>query len=559
VNYTGIAFCFLQIVAVIVNIFSPILFYIDDNVEYHTSLLRYVSFIFQAIMFLFSSIYTLSIASIADGKKKLRYRTIGFFGIAMIVAIIIQIIYPLLPMYTVGYLIGCCVLHTFVLEDAKEEYRVKHDLLTDLPNTFYLAEQLPEIIKMAKREKVTVGLLYIGFDNFKSVNNCYGHKHGDAVLCTITERLRDLSEPRYLARSNGDTFQVVLTGQNKESIISQANYIFATMGEPFTVQGNMLYIGASMGLAFIDGDDDSTMNLLHYAELAMFDAKSHGGNSLSLYEESMRASAYDKTQLENALHNAVEHNEFTVFYQPKIDISKKDVAGCEALVRWRKNDGKWVSPATFIPLAEETGLVTCIDMFVLRTACRQVLVWKNAGLGVVPVAVNMSVHSILSAGFADKVIHILEEEGTPSSLIDIEITETSFMSDMSRAFEVISRLHEAGIRIALDDFGTGYSSLQYLSAMPISFLKIDRKFVDDIFSGKVTAQPLVRSIISLAENLRMHVISEGVEKKEQLRFLADNGADIIQGYIFSKPLSSDDCEMYLRDREARIATVLESA
>ncbi|MBO4335537.1 MAG: bifunctional diguanylate cyclase/phosphodiesterase, partial [Desulfovibrio sp.] len=556
INYAGIIFCAVQLICVIANIFVPIFFYFDADGEYHSSYLRYFSFIIQVAMLSPLSAYSLFIAKKTAGQAKLRYRTIGLFGLSMDAAIGIQIFYPLLPIYSIGLLLGCCVLHTFVLEDAKAEYRAKHDRLTDLPNDLFLSEQLHEVVKSARGEGLAVGLLFIDLDNFKSVNNSYGYLQGDAILCRVAQRLRDAVPEHHLARSNADNFQIILTGDNPDSLHAQANTILEILNRPFDIQGNSLYIGASLGLAVLDAACNNPDELVHCAELAKFDAKKHGGNSISFYNESMRAAALERQQLETALHKAVEDNAFTVYYQPKIDIAKKDVVGCEALVRWQTNEGKWISPACFIPIAEEADLVTRIDMFVLRTACRQALEWENNGMGTVPVSVNMSVHSILSTGFADQVIRILEEENTPPELIDIEITESSFMSDMEKALNAVSRLHEAGIHIALDDFGTGYSSLQYLSSMPISFLKIDKKFVDDIFSGKETAQPLVKSIISLAHNLGMHTISEGVEDKNQLAFLVGNGAHVIQGYLFSKPLNAEDCKEYLRNRKERIATVM---
>ncbi|MBO4313885.1 MAG: GGDEF domain-containing protein [Desulfovibrio sp.] len=556
--YTGIIFCTLQIIADIVNIFTPIFFHIDSNAEYHALPIRTASFIIQEFIFLGTSIYTAYITVKTHGQTIKRYATIGLFGLAMIVAIAFQLVYPELPAYTVGYLVGCCVLHTFVLEDAKAEYRAKHDKLTDLPNGIFLSEQLPEAISKARKNHLCVGLLHINVDGFKGVNSCYGYHQGDAILCEIARRLRDLVPAQYLARPNTDNFLIILVGKNQDLLVSQANNVLSAMKEPFAVQDNSLYIGVSMGLAVLDADCDREIDLVHCAELAMFEAKKHDGNTISLYEERMKSSALDKKQLEDALHNAVDNNAFTVYYQPKVDISKNDVIGCEALVRWQGSDGRWISPAVFIPVAEETGLVTRIDMFVLRSACRQVLAWQKDGSGAVPVSVNMSVRSILSNGFADNVLRILKEEGTPPSLIDIEITESSFMSDMNTALKAISRLHDAGLHVELDDFGTGYSSLKYLSAMPISVLKIDKTFVDDIYSGKETAQPLVKSIISLADSLGMLTVSEGVEDKNQLAFLVSNGAHVVQGYLFSKPLSAADFGEFLRNRKARIASVMQA-
>ena len=557
-TYIGNALFVFQVIAITANLFYPILFYFDKNGEYHAEPIRYIAFIIQILMYIMISIYTFYISSKIDKQIKNRYRTIGAFGLSMIFSIALQIIYPLLPMYSVGYLLGCCVLHIFVLEEEKNEYRLTHDVLTGLPNSKFLISKIQGILNASNKEDISLGVIYIGLDNFKSINDFYGYQKGDEILCSISQRLRDLIYEASLARANADNFLAVIRAKNKDMVTAQASYILSSLNEPFVIHSHKVYIGASVGLAFLSADCDDGRTLVHHAELAMFDAKRRGGNAISIFTESMRTSAFEKKQLEGELYKAVENGSFTLNYQPKVDISKNDVSGCEALVRWQTKEGKWISPAAFIPIAEKTGLVTRIDMFALRTACRQVLVWDKDGTGAVPIAVNMSVQSILSEGFADQVISILEEEGTPTSLIDVEITETSFMSDMDTAFSAISRLHEAGIHIALDDFGTGYSSLQYLSAMPISFLKIDRKFVDDIFSGKVTAQPLVKSIIALADSLGMETICEGVEDKNQLAFLAGNGAHIIQGYLFSKPLSTIDCGEYLRNRKAHIASVMQA-
>ena len=557
-NYSGIIFFTIQIIVDIINIFTPTFFSIDENITYNALVTRSISFIAQALIFFGTSLYTAYTTLKTQGAIVKRYITIGLFGLAMIVAIGFQLRHPELPAYTIGYLIGCCVLHTFVLEDAKAEYRAKHDKLTDLPNLVFLSEELTKTLSKARKQHLCVGLLHINLDNFKGVNSCYGYQQGDAILCEIAIRLLDLLPVKYLARSNADNFHVILTAKNRNLLISQANHVLSALQEPFAVQENTLHICVSIGLAVFDGNCDREINLIHCAELAMFDAKKHDGDIVSLYDESMRTSALDKKQLEDALHKAVENNAFSVYYQPKVDISKNDVTGCEALVRWQDSDGKWISPAVFIPVAEASGLVTRIDMFVLRSACRQVRAWQKDGTGPVPISVNMSVRSILSDGFSDQVLRILKEEGTPTSLIDIEITESSFMSDINTAFKAISRLHDAGLHVELDDFGTGYSSLQYLSAMPISVLKIDKKFVDDIFSGKKTAQPLVKSIISLAKSLGMHTVSEGVEDKNQLAFLMSNGAHVIQGYLFSKPLSAADCGDFLRNRKANIAAVMQA-
>lgn len=439
------------------------------------------------------------------------------------------------------------------------EYRVRHDNLTDLPNAMLFHERLAQLINAARHGSGCLGVLFIDIDNFKSLNDCYGYQLGDAILCEMANRLRTLFPHDLVSRPGADKFLIAVTADNEEIFRDKANAVLPELNKPVSIEGDSLHMGASIGYAVFHDKADDSFLLLHRAEFAMHVAKNSGGNAIRGYNETMRTAAIEKKHLEVALREAVENNAFTVHYQPKVDIEKNDVAGCEALVRWQIQDGKWVPPPVFIPIAEETGLVSHIDMFVLRTACRQVLAWQKDYSGAVPIAVNMSVRSVLSDDFLDNVMRILQEEGTPPSLIDIEITESSFMTDMQKALTAVTRLHELGIHIALDDFGTGYSSLQYLSAMPISVLKIDKKFVDDIFSGKEAAQPLIKGIISLAVSLGMHTVSEGVENRDQLDFLVGNGACVIQGYLFSKPLSAADCGEYLRNRKARIEAVLRAA
>ena len=453
-----------------------------------------------------------------------------------------------------GLIIIYCAQRRIIREEMS--YRAKHDSLTDLPNSNFFLEILSKKMKEIKGDGICLGVIHINVDNFKSINDCFGYKQGDVVIREIANRLRELVPVGNVARSGADNFLVAMTVKEENLVLEQAKTIQAELQKPFTVSGSILHIKTSLGIAFRDDQAEDSMLLVHKAEHAMADAKNRGGNVIAFFEERMRTTAVEKMRLEIALLKAVEQNGLSVNYQPKIDISRNDVAGCEALVRWQISEGKWVPPPVFIPIAEKTGIITAIDMFVLRSACRQVLAWQKDGSGAVPIAVNMSVRSILSENFADLVRRILEEEGTPASLIEIEITESSFMTDMKKAFAVISRLNEAGIRIALDDFGTGYSSLKYLSAMPISSLKIDKSFVDDIFSGKETAQPLVKGIISLAASLGMHTVSEGVENKNQLAFLVGNGAHVIQGYLFSKPLSAEECGEFLRNRKSRIASVM---
>ena len=467
----------------------------------------------------------------------------------------LQMMFLLCFIVMLGSMILLYIAHRISIKE-EVEYRTKHDLLTDLPNLSLFLEELPKDIELAKDNNLQIGICFIGLDDFKVVNNCYGYEFGNRMLCCMVQRLHDLLPYGYSARPGGDNFIVAISVENDNVMVNQANYILSALEQPYIIDNNMFFIEASIGVVIIKNEECELADYVRQAELAMSDAKKNGGGCISLYDDKMTEKAIYKKKLEIALRKATEDDSLTVYFQPKIDVLLKDVVGCEALARWQI-DGKWISPAEFIPIAEETGLVKTIDMFVLRTACRQVLEWKNMGYGDIPIAVNMSVNSILSDNFSDEVKRVLDEEGTPSFLIDIEITESTFATDTKKVLSAISSLNEFGIRIALDDFGTGYSSIKYLSIMPISNLKIDKSFVDDIFSGKATAQPLVKSIISLASNLGIHTVSEGVEDKNQLAFLVGNGAHIIQGYLFSKPLNASDFIDYLDNRKIRVASVLQ--
>jgi len=455
--------------------------------------------------------------------------------------------------------VGFMVLHRAQLKIMQREvaYRAGHDSLTGLINKSLIPERLSSITRDAHKSGSLVGVVFIHLNRFKDINDSWGHEQGDNLLREAADRLRRVTANGFVARPGGDKFLIVSEASSPPQIAALAEKALERLRAPFAINGNEVHLGASIGIACYPADGEDARLLVHRAELAMHASRSEGENALLFFTGAMESEVSRKMQLESALYSAVETCALSVQYQPKVNVLTRAAVGCEALVRWQRQDGAWVPPPVFIPLAEKCGLVTSIDMFVLRRACRQVKEWESGGYAV-PVAVNMSAHSILSEGFAARVTQILREEGVSPALINLEITETCLMSNLDAAFAAFTQLHESGIRIALDDFGTGYSSLQYLSAMPISCLKIDKKFVDDIFSGKKTAQSLVKSILALASNLGMSTVSEGVEDRNQLNFLVANGADVIQGYLFSKPLDGAACGEFLRSSHARISAVMDA-
>ncbi len=451
---------------------------------------------------------------------------------------------------------GVFLLYYIHRRQIREEmlYQVEHDRLTGLPNT---RNFLKELKKVFAEDSSAIGIVFIDLERFNSINSSYGATLGDTLLCMVARRLCTRKTAFLIARESGSDEFFLAYRLGRDELKLEVEKIVEMLHQPY-ISGNIsLHINASVGITCRPENSDDPVKLMHRAQYARHRAKSKGLMYV-FYDERMDVEVTRRKQIESELYEAIEKKSFKVNYQPKVDIKNNDVAGCEALVRWQSKAGEWIPPPLFISIAEEIGLVTEIDMFVLRSACKQVMEWQESGIEV-PVAVNMSVRSILSEGFVERVTGILQEEKTPPSLIEIEITETCFMTNMKLAIAAITSLYKAGIRIAVDDFGTGYSSLQYLSEMPISFLKIDKKFVDDIFSEKATAQPLVKSILSLASNLGMRTVSEGVEEKSQLDFLVGNGASIIQGYLFSRPLSGPACGDFLKRRQEIITSILKEA
>ena len=428
-------------------------------------------------------------------------------------------------------------------------YRENHDSLTQLLNKKGILEQITQLISEKSDEPSL--LLSLDIDRFKVINDTYGHSVGDRLLLEIGQRLNGLELTNYCARLSGDEFLIIVLKAAK-SPQEYAEEVLASLREPFCFDEKSVHVGASLGAVRYPEDGKDAYILIRRAELAMYTAKRLGGNTYSFFTQEMDLKLAQKTKLESELYDAVENGTLQVFYQPKVDSVHLKVVGLEGLVRWQKADGSWVPPSDFIPLAEEINLVSKIDMFVFKTACHQNRSWYELGCAV-PISVNMSARSILSDNFSESVLGILHEEALPASLIEIEITETSLMTHLDVASRGIDAVNREGIRIAIDDFGTGYSSLLYLHTLPISCLKIDKKFIDDINKKENTkSRNLVKAIVSLAHDLGIAIIAEGVEERPQLNFLIANNCPTIQGYFFSKPLNTNECQIFLQSQYERI-------
>lgn len=436
-------------------------------------------------------------------------------------------------------------------------YRANHDLLTGLANKALAATRLMAAMQDVYESGGMVGVLLIDLDRFKQVNDSFGHSLGDKLLRQAAERLTYLArQDDCVARTGGDEFVIVAAkAQGKIQLEALAKNVLHSLNRCFYVDDYSIYLSASIGIACYPGDGATVETLMQSADLAMYRAKAKGKNTHIFFTEDLTVAANERMELETELFRAMDSAAFEVHYQPKIDIARGVVAGCEVLVRWERADGSWIPPAEFIPLAEETGLVRRLDMFVLRKACRQQREWREQGLGDVHVAVNMSGRSIISETFVDDVLEVLGREDMRPGHLGIEITETSFMSNMAEASRAIAALSEQGIQIYLDDFGTGYSSLYYLHTMPIASLKIDKSFIDGINAPLNASNELVKTVLTLASGLGMATVAEGVETREQLDFLAENGCSVIQGYIFSQALSGSDFADYLKNSAEKIAAI----
>ncbi|MCR4666759.1 MAG: bifunctional diguanylate cyclase/phosphodiesterase [Desulfovibrio sp.] len=436
------------------------------------------------------------------------------------------------------------------------EYRTSHDGMTGLFNKTYSQSYLEELLTEARKNGEYVGVVFINMDRFCGVNDRFGYEAGDQLIREAGSRLSAIRGMALLSRFEGDKFLLIDRSRNKDAFYHCAQTASEALCESFRINGHEIYITTSIGIAMFPSDGENALDVLRRSEMAMHHAQKIGCGQIKTFSLSMEEDAAHRVSLLADLTKDLDEEKLTVFYQPKVDVDRKCVMGCEALIRWRRN-GEMIPPPSFIPLAEETGLVTRIDMFVLRTACRQISAWTALGIDNVRVAVNMSAKSIQGPTFVERVQQIINEENVQADRVELEITETSLMQDLDVASKSIAVLHSKGIHVSLDDFGTGYSSLRYLNAMPITCLKVDKSFVDGLLASvQGNSHALVRGTLALARGLGKDIVAEGVEFDEQLAFLMKHNCSIIQGYIFSRALSSEDCTEFLLHEREHIDPVL---
>ncbi|MES9930263.1 MAG: EAL domain-containing protein [Candidatus Thiodiazotropha sp. 6PDIVS] len=423
-----------------------------------------------------------------------------------------------------------------------------HDPLTGMPNRLLFVDRLQQAIFKAKRSGTMVALLFIDLDRFKQINDSFGHPTGDLILKEAAIRLKSMiREEDTIARIGGDKFTVILNEiVQTQNIVKIAEKLLSAFTQGFQILDKELFLSSSIGISIYPQDSDEPNTLIRNADSAMYKAKEMGRNAYSFYTSEMTDMAFERLMMENSLRKAVKLDQLVLHYQPQIDIRTGRVVGVEALVRWQHPELGLLPPAKFIPLAEESGLIQPIGEWILHQACKQAHKWCGKGFTPERISVNcnLSASQLNSERFIERILNVLEETSIDADLLELEITETTIMNNPEHMSDVLNRLRDIGIKLAIDDFGTGYSSLSYLKALPISKLKIDQSFVRDIPSDQ-DDMAITRAIIALGESLQMQVIAEGVETKAQAKFLYDEGCFLAQGFLYAKPMGSDDLDRYL--------------
>jgi diguanylate cyclase (GGDEF)-like protein/PAS domain S-box-containing protein len=444
-----------------------------------------------------------------------------------------------------------------ITERQKFEDRIRElayfDMLTGLPNRESFMMHVEQSIKSARRHKQKLAALFLDLDDFKRVNDTLGHTIGDLLLKAVAERLQDCLRScdvighmdndvstHMVARFGGDEFTMLLTEiRDSEDAAVVAQRIMESLIRPLNLAGHEVVITPTIGIAVFPGDGENTEVLFRNADTAMYSAKRSGKNHFQFYNNDMNVSARERLTMENLLRKALEQNELQLHYQPQLEVDSGRILAVEALLRWQNRELGNVPPDSFIPMAEDSGLINPIGEWVLRTACAQLRAWQDTGVAITRVAVNISVRQFMQPGFLRLVKQVLEETGLDPESLELEITESLLMRDADGAIHILRGLKELGVMLAIDDFGTGYSSLSYLKRFPIDRLKVDKTFVQDITTN-IEDAAITKAVIAMANTMDLRVIAEGVETEDQLIYLTEKKCHEIQGYFLSKPVPAHE-------------------
>ncbi|WP_419794656.1 EAL domain-containing protein [Pseudomonas palleroniana] len=434
-----------------------------------------------------------------------------------------------------------------VQELLKVSRLLQYDTLTDLPNSTLLGDRLSQAIALGRRHETQLAVVFIGLDRFKRVNNAWGYPVGDEVLQQVSQSLLEaVRESDSVFRYGSDQFVVLLNDvQNLQQTQHIAQKFLNAISVTRHVAGHDLSVTASLGISTYPNDSGSAVELIKHAETAMHNSKELGPNDFRFYTEDMNLRAQRQQGLESAIRQALERDEFVLHYQPKLDLKSGHIVGAEALIRWFQPRSGWVSPAEFIPVAEDCGLIVPLTKWVLRRACEQAQAWNALGLNPLSISVNISSIDFRQRDFVENLAAILKQTGLPPAQLELEITESVLMQSVDTTVITLNRIKAMGVRLALDDFGTGYSSLSYLRRFPIDVLKIDQSFIRGLIVNNQDAQ-LISAIIGMGKSLDLNIIAEGVESLEQLKFLQAERCEEGQGFLFSKAVPAQDFILLLQ-------------
>ncbi len=434
----------------------------------------------------------------------------------------------------------------FVVQDLSEkkkaEETIKHlayyDSLTGLPNRELFCDRLIQALAHSQRHRELLALMLVDLDGFRSVNDTYGEDMSNRVLTQVSHRISNtLPEDNSLARLNGDRFGLIVPQIQKADAMHIGQQLLAAFTKPFPCMDKEIFVTGSIGIALYPHDGVTAPSLIKNAEIAMSQAKRSGKNTYFFFDPRMEEKASSRMELAGSIRRGLKQNEFEVFYQPQIDFQSGRLTSTEALIRWRHPQLGWVPPSTFIPLAEETGLILDIGEWVLSQACSQNKKWQTMGLGNPRIAVNLSACQFQQEGLAQNISFLLDNLDMKSSTLEVELTESTFLENPEKGMKIIDEFRNMGVTVSIDDFGTGYSSLSYIKTITPGVLKIDQSFINEVINP--TNKAIVQAIVTMAKSLEIETIAEGVETQEQFDILRDMGCDKYQGYYYSPPVPAD--------------------
>lgn len=503
-------------------------------------LISAIDFLKQYEDFLLTELYLLDQTTQEEGNANLE-KTKEMTIITPLIAFCFTLLVGVILWRKIG-----SIEHTLEEQRDRLDYIAYHDYLTKLANRAQFISVLEKTLFNAKEKNLHVGLLFLDLDRFKEINDSFGHSVGDLVLCEIAERLKaSVSHKALIARLGGDEFTLIVEGANQELLSSMAHSIIGMIQKPLYIHTTEIYLTCSIGISMFPFDAKDAEALLRNADTAMYKAKNEGKNTFEFYNHAMTEASVAKLQMENHLRKSIEEGGFELYYQPQLNIGLKRVCGAEVLLRWNDPVLGQVSPAVFIPLAEESGQILPLGNWVLKEAIKQQSLWLETGMAPEVIAINIAAKQIYHTDLVGIIKNLLDEYRVEPRMLELEITERIIVENPQYAMNVLNILRTMGIRISVDDFGTGYSSLSYLKTLPIDKIKIDQSFVKGIPSLNKDEE-IIKTIIRLANGLKLDVIAEGVETQAQSNFLLKEGCYEMQGYLYAKPLNVRAFETFMK-------------